>query len=314
MRIKTAVTELLNIDLPIIGAPMFLVSYPDLVVAVSEAGGIGTFPALNYRSVEELREGLAEMRERTDKPIGVNIILYKSHNPNWKKQLDACLDAKVELIITSLGTPKSVVKEAKSVGSKVFCDVTTLRHARIIARAGADGLIAVAAGAGGHAGTVTPFCLFPELKAELEIPVVGAGSIGTGAQMAAAMALGSDAVYVGTRLIASDEAKTDQAYKEMVVASQSADVVYTEKVSGIPANWLKASLDRLEVQPNAKELGDLQSEYKRWKDIWSAGQGVSQVDSIRPAGEIVREIAEGYLRIIENLPKAAPEEVIHAVS
>ncbi|EMG23599.1 nitronate monooxygenase domain protein [Leptospira interrogans serovar Copenhageni str. LT2050] len=166
MKLNTRITKMLGIDLPIIGAPMFLVSYPDLVVAVSEAGGIGCFPSLNYRSPEQLKDGLQEIRSKTKKPIGVNLILHKSHNPNWSKQLQVVLDAKVELLITSLGSPRTVVNEAKSVGAKVFCDVTTLKHANIVAKAGADALIAVAQGAGGHAGNISPFSLYPYLKKE----------------------------------------------------------------------------------------------------------------------------------------------------
>ena len=159
MKIKTKITEMLNIDVPIIGAPMFLVSYPDLVAAVSNAGGIGTFPALNYRSIEALKDGIQEIRTKTNKPIGVNIILFKRHNPKWYEQLKVCLDEKVDLIIASLGTPKSVLGEIRSAGAKIFCDVTTLKHARIVAKIGVDAIIAVSQGAGGHAGAISPFSL-----------------------------------------------------------------------------------------------------------------------------------------------------------
>jgi nitronate monooxygenase len=207
MQIQTAVTRMLGIDLPIIGAPMFLVSYPDLVCAVSNAGGIGTMPALNYRTTDELRAGLTEIRSRTTKPIGINLILHKEHNPKWAEQFQVCLEFKVELLITSLGSPRSIIKEAKSVGSKVYCDVTTLKHANIVAKSGADALIAVAQGAGGHAGAISPFALIPYLKQEIpELPVVASGAISNGRQMAAALALGADAVYLGTRLIATPEA------------------------------------------------------------------------------------------------------------
>ncbi len=303
MKIKTTITEMLGIDLPIIGAPMFLVSYPDLVVAVSEAGGIGCFPSLNYRTLPELRDGLAEIRDRTSKPIGVNIILHKDHNPNWSKQLEACLDAKVELIITSLGTPKSVVKEAKSVGAKVFGDVTTLRHARLIEKAGADAIIAVAHGAGGHAGNITPFSLLPELKKELSIPVIASGAISSGKQMAASLSLGADAVYVGTKLIATPEAAAQNEYKQMLIDSRSTDIVYTPEISGIPANWLKPSLDKIDYDLS-EQSHDLASEYKRWKDIWSAGQGVSQISDIEPAADIITGIAKEYLDICDSLPRA----------
>lgn len=292
---------MLGIDLPILGAPMFLVSYPDLVVAVSEAGGIGCFPSLNYRTPEQLKDGLAEIRSRTKKPIGVNLILYKQHNPNWVKQLEVCLDAKVELIITSLGTPRTVVKEAKSVGSRVFCDVTTLRHAQICAAGGADALITVAQGAGGHAGNITPFSLIPYIKEETGLPVIAAGAISRGAQMAAAIALGADAVYVGTKLIATHEAKASEEYKKMLVDSYPEDIEYTEKISGIPANWLKKSIEKMDGPPSAE--GGLDAEYKRWRDIWSAGHGVAQIESVEPAGIVIRRMAEEYQAIVSALPR-----------
>lgn len=300
---RTVITDMLNIDLPVIGAPMFLVSYPDLVVAVSEAGGIGCFPSLNYRSTEQLREGLAEIRERTSKPIGVNLILYKEHNPNWPEQLKVCLDFKVELIITSLGTPRTVVKEAKSVGSKVFCDVTTLKHARIIEKSGADALIAVSQGAGGHAGNISPFSLIPYLKEETGLPVIAAGAIGNGRTMAAALSLGADAVYVGTRLIASNEAAAAADYKQMLVDANPEEIVYTEKVSGIPANWLQKSLERSGVlEAGNEKSSSLDSEYKRWKDIWSAGHGVSDIKTVKPAGEIIHEMLNEYKATRDRLP------------
>lgn len=302
MKIQTAITQMLNIDLPILAAPMFLVSYPKLVAAVSEAGGMGCFPSMNYRTVEELKDALQEIRERTSKPIGVNIILYKEHNPDWARQLEVCLDQKVELLITSLGTPRTVVKEAKSTGARVFCDVTTLKHAKIVAKAGADALIAVSQGAGGHAGSISPFSLIPYLKDETDLPVLAGGSVGNGAQMAAAMALGADAVYSGTRFIASEESAASNEYKQMVVESQPEEVVYTAEVSGIPANWLKRSLDRLDSDQLQKQGHDMAAEYKRWRDIWSAGHGIAQIKKIEKAADIIRQMVEEYRQVKNNLP------------
>jgi len=301
MRIETAVTKLLGIDLPIIGAPMFLVSYPDLVVAVSNAGGIGSMPALNYRTTEELDRALSEMRSRTKRPIGINLILHKEHNPGWARQFEVCLKHKVELLITSLGSPRSIVNEAKSVGAKVFCDVTTLRHANIVAKFGADALIAVAQGAGGHAGAISPFSLIPYLKREIpNVPVVAAGAISTGKQLAAALALGADAVYVGTRLIATPEAQAYDEYKQMLIDSAPEEIVYSPKISGIPANWLKRSLDKLD--PDFKPETGLTVEAKSWKEVWSAGHGVSDIHEVIPAGEVVTRMAAEYLEVKKNLP------------
>ncbi|MCB1167061.1 MAG: nitronate monooxygenase [Leptospiraceae bacterium] len=299
MRISTPISDMLGIELPILGAPMFLVSYPELVVAVSEAGGIGCFPALNYRTTEALRDGLQEIRSKTKKPIGVNLILYKEHNPDWPKQFQVCLEENVELIITSLGSPRTVVQEAKSIGASVFCDVTTLRHANVVAKAGADALIAVAQGAGGHAGNISPFALIPQLKKEVGLPVIASGAISDGHQMAAALALGADAAYIGTRLIATPEARASDPYKQMLLESTAEDIVYTAEISGIPANWIKKSVEN--AQAPSRIAGD-EDEYKRWRDIWSAGHGVSQIGEIRPAGEIVRSMAAQYEEIRKSLP------------
>lgn len=313
MKIKTPISEMLKIDLPIIAAPMFLVSYPELVVAVSEAGGIGCFPSLNYRSPEQLKAGLQEIRSKTKKPIGVNLILHKEHNPNWAKQFEIVMEMKVELIITSLGTPRTIAKEIKANGSTLFCDVTTLKHAQLVAKSGADALIAVSQGAGGHAGNINPFALIPYLKKEVGLPVIAAGAISTGSQMAAALALGADAVYIGTRFIASPESKAQNEYKQMLIDSSPDEIIYTEKISGIPANWLSKSVEKspelLTDSPRKIAEGHaggekaMEQEYKRWRDIWSAGQGVAQINEVKPAGEIVKEIATEYLATLSALPK-----------
>ncbi len=303
MKISTIITEQLGVDLPILGAPMFLVSYVDLVVAVSEAGGVGCFPSMNFRTVEELSDTLDEIRSRTSKPIGVNIILYKEHNPQWGRQLEVCLDHKVELIITSMGTPRSVVKEARSAGSRVYCDVTNLRQAQLVAKGGADALIAVSQGAGGHAGAISPFALVPYLKKETGLPIIAAGSITDGRQMAASFALGADAVYVGTRLIATHESRASDEYKAMVLAAKPEEIIYTDSVSGVNANWLKSSLERWEKSRG--EQGTIENHemaLKRWRDIWSAGHGVGSMDHVEHAGEVIRRMATEYMQIRENLP------------
>lgn len=313
MKIKTKITEMLNIDLPIIAAPMFLVSYPELVVAVSEAGGIGCFPSLNYRTPEQLREGLKEIRSKTNKPIGVNIILHKEHNPNWAKQFEIVMEMKVELVITSLGTPRTIAKEIKANGSTLFCDVTTLKHANIVAKSGADALIAVAQGAGGHAGNTNPFALIPYLKKETGLPIIAAGAISGGQQMAAALALGADAVYVGTKLIATNESRAQNEYKQMLIDSSPDEIIYTEKISGIPANWLAKSVEKSPelMSHSTRKIAEgyaggeqaMEQEYKRWRDIWSAGQGVAQIENIRPAGDVILEMAKEYLEVVSRLPK-----------
>lgn len=301
MRIRTLITEMLNIDLPIIGAPMFLVSYPGLVSAVSNAGGIGCFPALNYRTKEDLQAGLSEIRSLTDKPIGVNLIMHKMHNPKWPEQFEVCMKFKVELLITSLGTPRSIVQEAKAEGAKIFCDVTTLKHARIVAKAGADAIIAVAQGAGGHAGNISPFSLIPYIKKETNLPVIAAGAISTGRQMAAAFALGADAVYIGTRLIASTEASVSDEYKQMLIDSIPEEIVYTSEISGIPSNWLKKSIEKVQKHKSGVSLSD---EKRQWKDIWSAGHGVSDIHEVVPTEQIMGGMIEEYMAVSRTLPAA----------
>lgn len=300
MKIKTAITEMLGIDLPILGAPMFLVSNVDLVVAVSEAGGLGCFPAQNYRTLPELEGAIDEIRKRTTRPFGVNIILYKEHNPFWKEQLEICLRHRVRLLIASMGTPRGLVREAKAVGTLVFADVVNLRMARVAARAGVDALIAVSQGAGGHAGMINPFSLIPYLKKEIGIPLVAAGCISSGDQLAAALSLGADAVYVGTRLIATPESGAVEPYKKMLVESTPEEIVYSDEVSGHPANWLARSLEKF----RNRGTDDVSDELKRWRDIWSAGQGVAQIDGLQPVADIIGGMVSDYERIRRELPRA----------
>ncbi|MCB0290962.1 MAG: nitronate monooxygenase, partial [Calditrichaeota bacterium] len=207
--LKTAFTEQFQVKYPIVCAPMFLVSTVKLVVAASKAGGIGTFPALNYRPVERYHEAIREIKSLTDKPFGINIIVQQS-NKYQHKQLEYALEEKTPLIITSLGKPRETIQLAHQAGSKVYCDVINLDHAKKVADLGADGLIAVGSGAGGHAGDISPFALIPSLVQEIGLPVLAAGSIVDGRGMAAAFALGAAGVYLGTRFIASAEAEVDQ--------------------------------------------------------------------------------------------------------
>jgi nitronate monooxygenase len=196
----------------------------------------------------------------------------------------------------------------------VFCDVTTLKHANIVAKSGADALIAVAQGAGGHAGAISPFALIPYLKSEIpELPVVASGAISTGRQMAAAFALGADAVYVGTRLIATPEAQAYDEYKQMLIDSAPEEIIYSPKISGIPANWLKRSLDKLGISLTAREDGipagsqpdasmRLDVDAKSWKEVWSAGHGVAQIHDIRPAADIIHSMVDEYRQVKKELP------------
>ena len=323
--LETDFTRLMNIHLPILAAPMFLVSNEDIVVEASEAGALGTFPALNYRPIEKYRDALKAIRARTKKPIGVNIIVNKS-NARQKEDLKWALNADVELFITSLGNPKAVIEEAHRQGAKVICDVTNLEHALKCEDLGADGVIAVSSGAGGHAGPISPLILIPWLKSRLKIPVIAAGGISHGSGVAAALALGAAAVSVGTRFIASQEATVDPAYKQAVVDATAEDIVMTARVSGTPAavintpyvQKLGADLPwlvrKLKEHPRTKNLTvplihlmgmkalEHAAEKPTWKTVWSAGQSVGLVDEILTVREILEKMVREYEEAKAGLP------------
>lgn len=328
--IKTLMTDQLGLQFPIIGAPMFLVSNVEMVVAISEAGGIGTFPALNYRPIEKYREALVEMKKRTKRPIGVNVIVNKS-NTRQADDIRIALDQGVELFITSLGSPAAVIREAHKNGAKVYCDVTNLEHAKKVADLGADGLIAVGTGAGGHAGPISPLVLVPWLVREMKIPVVMAGGVAHGSQILAALSLGASGVHVGTRFIASTEASVDSAYKNAVVSASPEDIVMTTKISGTPAavintEYVKKSgtdlplaLRILKEHPLTKKyavplihyLGmkslenaaGLGGEKPSWKTVWSAGQSVGLIDEIMDCRSIIEKLVREYRAAHAHLPQ-----------
>lgn len=305
---------------------MFLVSNVDMVVAVSEAGGVGAFPALNYRPIAEYEKALTEMKSRTKKPIGVNIIVNKS-NTRQPEDVRIALDKGVDLFITSLGSPKQVILDAHKNGAKVFCDVTNLEHALKVQEMGADGVIAVSTGAGGHAGPITPFVLIPWLKRELSIPVISAGGIGEGSAMAAALSLGAAAVSVGTKFIASKEATVDQAYKDAVVKSTPEDIVMTLRMSGTPATvintpyvqkmgldlpwYLKTlknnSFTKKYAVPLIHFLGmkSLEEAAKgpTWKTVWGAGQSVGMINEILSCEEIMKKLVQEYEQALKQMPE-----------
>ena len=326
MKIETSFTKMLNIQYPIIGAPMFLVSNADMVVAISEAGGIGTVPSLNYRPESKFSEALKEIKSRTKKPIGVNIIVNKS-NTRASGDLRASLESGVELFITSLGSPKDVIKEAHKQGAKVICDVINLEHAKKVQDLGADGVIAVSTGAGGHAGPISPIVLVRWLKSELSIPVIAAGGIADGAQIASLLTLGADAVSIGTRFIASTEAKIDQSYKDAIVRSSPEDIVMTTRISGTPAAVIRTpyidkigldlpwylkilkdqKLTKKYIVPLIHFLGTKALEEAAngpsWKTVWSAGQSVGMIHDIVSCDEIMRRLISEYDECMKKAPQ-----------
>lgn len=324
-KIKTKLTELLGINVPIIGAPMFLVSNEDMVVAISEAGAIGTFPSLNYRPAENFEKALKNIRQRTAKPIGVNIIVNKS-NTRQSDDLRMALNAGVNLFITSLGNPQTVIKEAHKQGAKVFCDVTNLDHALKVQDMGADGVIAVGVGAGGHAGPLSPVVLIPWLVERLTIPVIAAGGVADGQTMAAMLALGASGVSVGTRFIASKEAQVGQDYKNAVIKASPEDILMTTRLSGTPAAVIRTpytekmglelpwAIEVLKKNPLTKKyivplihylgMKSLEGAVNQptWKTVWSAGQSVGLIHSEMPCAEIIAKMVSEYGRVLQKLP------------
>jgi len=295
-----------NAKLPIIVAPMFLVSGPELVTACCRSGIVGTFPALNQRTSEgfaqwlnTIEDNLAEVKHPG---YGVNLIVHKT-NPRLQADLEICAQHKVPLIITSLGAVKELVDTVHSYGGKVFHDVTNLRHAQKAADAGVDGLIAVSAGAGGHAGTLHPFALLGESRKFFSGTLVLSGALSTGADVAAAIAAGADYAYLGTRFICTDESRAVDEYKNMIEEAAAKDIVYTDKVSGVPANFLQASLASAQAEEEhpdgkaidfGKELLAPENDAKAWRDIWSAGHGVGNIHNTLPVNTLVNDLARDY--------------------
>lgn len=286
-----------TLAIPVIVAPMFLVSGPDLVVACCEAGLLGTFPALNQRSSEGFGQWLHEIEGRlagmpNAAPFGVNLIVHKS-NPRVNADLDLIVAHRVPLVITSLGTVPDIVDAVHSYGGIVLHDVTGVRHAEKALTAGADGLIAVAAGAGGHAGTLSPFALIAEIRAFFDGPLALAGSITSGAHIAAARTMGADLAYIGSQFIAAEESLASVGQKEMMVAASAADIVYTDRVTGVGANFLRPSLEAATLPEGHGELS-LSEEARVWKTIWSAGHGVGATTAIQPARSICETLIAEY--------------------
>ena len=228
---KTALTEMLGIELPIIMAPMFLVTNTKMIIAAAENGVAGCIPALNFRTIEELEAGIKEIKSKTNKPFGVNLIVNKS-NVLAKKQLYKCLDLGVNFFITSLGTPEEVIRESKKQGVKVFCDVIEETYAKKVEGLGADGIIAVNSGAGGHLGNIPASALIPSLKSVCKIPVISAGGVGTGAGIVSMLALGADGLSIGSPFIATHESPVSEEYKDACVKFGAHDIVVTTKLSG----------------------------------------------------------------------------------
>lgn len=309
----------MNLSLPAIAAPMFLISGPKLVIECCKQGIIGTFPALNHRTSEgfeewliEIKTTLAEHEKETDQapaPYGVNLIVHRT-NPRMKQDLEICVKHKVPIIITSLGAVEEVIDTVHSYGGIVYHDIINKRHAYKAAVAGADGLILVSAGAGGHAGTVNPMSLIAEVKSFYDKTIILSGCISTGRDIASAIQMGADYAYMGTRFINTLESMADDAYKQMIIDSGAMDIVYTAAVSGVNANFLRPSLEAMGITKEfwdkkakidfGKELDAAQAEAKAWKTIWSAGQGVTSIKDVLPVKDLVDKLKSEFKTAIQE--------------
>lgn len=295
---STPLSRRLGLRYPLVAAPMFIISTKEMIVACAEAGILGSMPSLNARTLESFRADLEWIRARTDKPFAINLTIGLTDPERLAGDVALCEEFEVPVWLTSYGDPTALVARARAKGALVFHDVTNLRHAQKAASAGVDGIIGVAAGAGGHAGRISPYALIPYLKANLEVPVIAAGCISTGRQVVASLALGAELCYLGTRFIPSHECGAQDPYKDLVVSAGPEEIVYTDKVSGVHANFLRQSLPA-EWTPDRTPEGAA----KRWRDIWSAGHGVAEIHARQSVAEIVDQLVREYHEAVAALPR-----------
>jgi len=301
-----------RLSIPVVGSPLFIVSGPELVIAQCKAGIVGSFPALNARPAELLDTWLERMKNELDDheqqtgkktaPFAVNQIVHHS-NDRVMQDMAMCVKHKVPIIITSLRAPAEIVKAAHSYGGVVFHDVINIRHAKKAAEEGVDGLILVCTGAGGHAGTLSPFALVPEVRQWFDKTILVSGSIAHGGSVLAALAMGADLAYLGTRFIATTEANADPRYKQMLVDTAAQDIVYSNLFTGVHGNYLAPSIAAAGLDPANLPEADKSKmnfgsggnmEKKAWKDIWGAGQGVGQIQDIVPVADVVAKLKREY--------------------
>jgi nitronate monooxygenase len=311
-----------RLRLPVIGSPMFIVSTPPLIMAQCKAGIVGSFPALNARPVELLDDWLSQMSEELAAyakanphlkvaPYAVNQIVHASNN-RLEQDMALCVKHKVPIIITSLRPPAEVVQAVHSYGGVVFHDVINLRHAEKAAAQGVDGIIAVCAGAGGHAGTLSPFALVKQIREVYAGTIILSGAMSTGADILAARALGADLAYLGTRFIATTEGNAPDAYKQMLVASAAEDIVYTNLFSGVPGNYLKGSISNAGLDPENLPVADKtkmnfgsSAGAKAWRDIWGAGQSVSGIYDVASVAQLVDKLELEYSAALREVNASA---------
>ncbi len=302
-----------NLSVPVVGSPLFIISNPDLVIAQCKAGVVGSFPALNARPEAQLHEWLERITTELDRhnqenpdnpaaPFAVNQIVHRS-NDRLMHDVEACVKWKVPVVITSLGAREEVNEAIHSYGGIVLHDIINDKFARKAVEKGADGLIAVAWGAGGHAGTLSPFALVSEIREWFDGPLLLSGSIGTGDAVLAAQAMGADLAYIGSPFIATEEARASDAYKQGIVEGGGEDIVYTNLFTGVHGNYLKASIENAGLDPANLPVSDPSkmnfgsggnTKAKAWKDIWGCGQGIGPVKKVMPAAEMVERLKREY--------------------
>ena len=309
-----------GLALPVIGSPMFIVSGPELVIAQCKAGIIGTFPALNARPAEMLEKWIVRIKLELDEyqkanpdkivaPFGVNQICHPSNN-RLQQDMEICAKHEVPIIITSLQANQLVYDATHAYGGIILHDVTNIRHSKKALSMGADGLIAVCSGAGGHAGRLSPFALIPEIRQFFDGPLLLSGSIATGGAIAASLAMGADLAYIGTRFIATAEANAVDGYKSEIIESSGEDIIYSSLFTGVHGNYLKGSIEKAGLDPNnlpesnkdAMNFGSGgNTDAKAWKDIWGAGQGVGSVHSAPPVADVVNELKVEFDKACQKL-------------
>ena len=308
-----------NLSLPVIAAPMFLISGPKLVIECCKNGVVGTFPALNQRSSEgferwivEIKTAIKTFEEETGSkaaPFGVNLIVHQT-NPRLQADLAICIKHRVPIIITSLGAVPKIVGAVQNYGGMVFHDVIKKRHAEKAAEAGVDGLILVSAGAGGHAGTLNPMPFITEIKQFFKKTILLSGCISNGRDVASALQMGADLAYMGTRFINTKESKATEEYRNMIIDSGASDIVYTAAISGVSANFLRPSLEAMGINEEmlkqtkkidfGNELTAMEKEVKAWSTIWSAGQGVTNISDNLSVGALVDVMKKEFKTAIEQ--------------
>lgn len=298
-----------RLSLPLIGSPMFLISHPELVIAQCRAGIVGAFPSLNARPSGTLETWLQAIRDAltpADAPFAVNLIVHKS-NARLEEDLALCVRYKVPIVITSLGAREDVNAAVHGYGGIVMHDVIDDRFARKAIAKGADGLIAVAAGAGGHAGILSPFALIQEIRAWFDGPLALSGAIATGRSIAAARAMGADFAYMGSPFIATEEAHAEPGYKQMIVDSSASDIVYSDVFTGVHGNYLRPSIIASGLDPDtlpqaaAMDFAALSGGAKAWRDVWGAGQGIGAIDKVQSAAAFIAQLRSEYHAAIAAL-------------